>query len=51
MVVGVEDVKRGVWSDKVQQDLVTLRLKPEDADDRYKWRKRTHVADPSSVRD
>jgi len=35
------------WSDVVQQDLVTLRLKPEDAADRDKWRRRTHVADPS----
>jgi len=35
------------WSDMVQQDLVTLRLKPKDAADRDKWRRRTHVADPS----
>jgi len=31
----------------MQQDLVTLRLKPEKAADRDKWRRRTHVADPS----
>jgi len=35
------------WSDMVQQNMVTLRLKPEDAADRDKWRGRTHVADPS----
>jgi hypothetical protein len=39
------------WSDTVQQDLVALRLKPKDANDRDKWRRRTHVADPSPVRD
>jgi len=30
------------WSDMMQQDLVTLRLKPEDAADRDKWSRRTH---------
>jgi len=34
------------WSDMVQQELVTLRLKPEDTADSDKWRRRTHVADP-----
>jgi len=29
------------WSDMVQQYLVTLRLKPEDAADKDKWRRRT----------
>jgi len=30
---------------------VALRLNTEDADDRDKWRRRAHVADPSPVRE
>jgi len=35
------------WSDMLQQDLVTRRLKLDDADDRDKWKRRIHVADSS----
>src|SRR6218665_3835958 len=35
------------WRDKIQEDLKTLKLKKEDADDRNKWRRRIRVADPS----
>src|SRR6218665_3619023 len=39
------------WRDKIQEDLKTLNLKKEDADDRNKWRRRIRVADPSPRRD
>ncbi len=39
------------WRDKIQEDLKTLKLKKEDADDRNKWRRRIRVADPSPRRD
>jgi len=38
------------WRDKIQEDLKTLKLKKEDADNRNKWR-RIRVADPSPRRD
>src|SRR6218665_3486702 len=34
------------WRDKIQEDLKTLKVKQEDADDRNKWRRRIRVADP-----
>jgi len=33
--------------DNIRQDLKDLRLKPEDAMNRIKWRRRIHAADPS----
>ena len=39
------------WRDKIQEDLKTLKLKKEDADDRNKGRRRIRVADPSPRRD
>src|SRR6218665_3206849 len=38
------------WRDKIQEDLKTVKLK-KDTDDRNKWRRRIHVADPSPRRD
>jgi hypothetical protein len=35
------------WIDVVNEDLKELGLTDDDAEDRDKWRKRTHVADPS----
>src|SRR6218665_2642380 len=35
------------WRDKIQEDLKTLKLKKEDADDRNKWRRMIRVADLS----
>ena len=37
------------WRDKIQEDLKTLKLKKEDADDRNKWRRRIRVADTSPI--
>src|SRR6218665_3656278 len=42
--------KKKRWRDKIQEDLKTLKLKKEDADNRNKWR-RIRVADPSPRRD
>jgi len=35
----------------IQQDMKSLRLKKEDTDDRKKWRRRIHAADPSPRKD
>src|SRR6218665_3108991 len=37
------------WREKMQEDLKTLKLKKEVADDRNKWRRRIRVADPSPI--
>src|SRR6218665_981325 len=39
------------WRNKIQEDLNTLKLKKEDAEDRNKWRRRIRVAETSPRRD
>jgi polyphosphate kinase 2 (PPK2 family) len=35
------------WRDMVQRNTKELQLTPKDADDRTKWKRRTHADDPS----
>jgi len=37
-------VATNLWEDMIQQDMKSLRLKKEDADDRKKWRRKISVA-------
>ena len=38
---------RGRWMDGVQRDMQTLRITPEDAQDRTFWKSRIQAADPT----
>ena len=38
---------RGKWMDCVQRDMQTLRITPEDAQDRTFWKSRIRAADPT----
>ena len=38
---------RGRWMDGVRRDMQTLRITPEDAQDRTFWKSRIRAADPT----